>query len=155
TVRLLVDHAGELPQPDGDLALADAYQAANDLPHATEYYQRVYYYYPSGDAAIRAAAALLTLRDTMGAAYPPPSAAMRLRRGDRLLEMRDYAGARAEFQTMAPDLVGIDRDRALARVGSTELWRGQVRPALEYLRGLQFAESDADAERLYYITECA
>ena len=73
-VRLLRDHYAELPQPEGDVTLADCYQAANDLPHAAEFYQRVYYHYLTGAAASRAAAALLTLKDAMGAAIrrPPP-----------------------------------------------------------------------------------
>ena len=57
-VRLLRDHYAELPQPEGDVTLADCYQAANDLPHAAEFYQRVYYHYLTGAAASRAAAAL-------------------------------------------------------------------------------------------------
>src|SRR5260370_30734182 len=43
--RLLSDHYAELSQPEGDVTLADCYQAANDLPHAAEFYQRVYYNY--------------------------------------------------------------------------------------------------------------
>jgi hypothetical protein len=60
-VRLLREHYAELPQPEGDVTLADCYQAANDLAHAAEFYQRVYYHYLSGAAASRSAAALLTL----------------------------------------------------------------------------------------------
>ena len=33
-VRLLRERYAELPQPEGDVTLADCYQAANDLPHA-------------------------------------------------------------------------------------------------------------------------
>src|SRR4051812_24209026 len=58
-VQLLRDHYAELPQPDGDVALAEAYQVSGDLPHAVEFYQRVFYQYVSGDAVGRAAAALL------------------------------------------------------------------------------------------------
>ena len=85
-VRLLREHYAELPQPEGDVTLADCYQAANDLPHAAEFYQRVYYHYLTGAAASRAAVALLTLKDTMGAGYPPPGAAQLLHRADRLME---------------------------------------------------------------------
>ena len=45
--RMLREHYADLPQPDGDLALAMAYEAARDLPHAAQYYQRVYYEYPT------------------------------------------------------------------------------------------------------------
>jgi len=50
-VRLLREHYAELPQPEGDVTLGDCYQAADDLAHAAEYYQRVYYHYLSGAAA--------------------------------------------------------------------------------------------------------
>ena len=55
---MLLDHYAELPQPDGDLPLADAYQAAGDLASAAKVYQRVYSQYLSGEAASRSAAAL-------------------------------------------------------------------------------------------------
>ena len=41
-IRMLRARYAELPQPDGGLALAGAYEAARDLPHAVESYQRVY-----------------------------------------------------------------------------------------------------------------
>ncbi len=71
-VRLIRDHYTDLPQPETDVTLADCYQAANDLKHAAEFYQRVYYHYLTGAAAARAAAALLTLKDSLGADFPPP-----------------------------------------------------------------------------------
>ena len=154
-VRLLRDHYTELPQPLGDLALAEAYQGAGDPARAAEFFQRVYYQYPGGDAAAKSAAALSALREAMGTAYPPPPSEMMLRRADRLLEQRDYAGARAEFQKLANQLSGISRDRALVRVGTVDLLRGQATAALTYLRGLGLAESEADAERLYEVVEAA
>ena len=51
SVRVLREHYAELPQPEGDVTLADCYQAADDLPHAAEFYQRVYYQYLTGDAS--------------------------------------------------------------------------------------------------------
>src|SRR3954447_14516833 len=35
-VALLREHYADLPQPEGDITLADCYQAANDLPRAVE-----------------------------------------------------------------------------------------------------------------------
>src|ERR1022692_1801931 len=39
-VRLLREHYAELPQPEGDVTLADCYQAANLLAQAAEFYDR-------------------------------------------------------------------------------------------------------------------
>jgi soluble lytic murein transglycosylase len=154
-VRLLREHYAELPQPEGDVTLADCYQAGNDLAHAAEFYQRVYYHYLSGAAASRAAAALLTLKDTMGSGYPPPGAAQLLHRGDRLMEAQEYALARKEYQATAAQAGGAGRDQALVGVGAADYLAGKTALAWPYLRGLEVADPEAAAERLYYLAECA
>ena len=154
-VRLLREHYGELPQPEGDVTLGDCYQAANDLAHAAEYYQRVYYHYLSGAAASRAAAALLTLKDAMGSGYPAPAPGQLLHRADRLLEAQEYAEARAEYQAAAAQSRGVERDQALVRVGAADYLAGKTALAWPYLQGLEVGGSEAAAERLYYLAECA
>ena len=154
-VRLLREHYAELPQPEGDVTLADCYQAANLLAQAAEFYQKVYYHYLSGAAALRAAAALITLKDTMGSAYPPPGAAQRLHRADRLMEAKDYAQARKEYQAVAAQAGDVERDQALVGVGAADFLAGKTALAWPYLRDLPVAESAAAAERLYYLAECA
>jgi soluble lytic murein transglycosylase len=153
--RLLREHYGALPQPEGDINLADCYQAAGDQPHAADFYQRVYYDRISGDAAALAAAALIALKDTMGAAYPQPLPQQRLRRADLLLEAREYPEARREFETLALELVGLERDQARVRIGATEFLSGNRASADAYLRGLEIGESEAGAERLFYMEEIA
>ena len=154
-IRMLRDHSAELPQPDGDLALATAYEAARDLPRAVEYYQRVYYGYPVGDPATRAAAALLALRDSMGASYPPPTPQQMIARGNQLLARREYTQARSEFQALVPQLAGAERDRARVGVGAANYLNGDVSSAYQYLRSLEVSDAQADAQRLYYLVECA
>jgi peptidoglycan lytic transglycosylase len=154
-VRLLRDHYAELPQPEGDVTLADCYQAANDLPHAAEFYQRVYYHYLSGAAASRAAVALITLKDAMGASYPSPGAAQLLHRADRLMEASEYTQARNEYEGVAAQAGGVEHDQALVRIGAADYLAGKTAPAWTYLRGLDVADSEAAAERLYYLVECA
>ena len=156
---MLREHYADLPQPDGDLALAMAYEGARDPAHAAQYYQRVYYEYPTGDAATRAAAALINLRDSMGAAYPAPAPEARVERGHKLLAQHEYALARSEFQALAPQLSGEARDRARVGIGAAEFLAGDVAAAYSHLRALEIsggdAHSEANAERLYYIVECA
>ena len=154
-VRLLREHYAELPQPEGDVTLADCYQAANDLAHAAEFYQRVYYHYLSGAAASRAAAALLTLKDAMGSGYPLPAPAQLLHRADRLMEAQEYAQARKEYQAAAEQARGVERGQALVRVGAADYLAGKTALAWPYLQGLDVADSEAAAERLYYLAECA
>jgi soluble lytic murein transglycosylase len=154
-VRLLRDHYAELPQPEGDVTLGDCYQAANLLAQAAEFYQKVYYHNLSGAAAMRAAGALITLKDTMGSAYPPPGAAQRLHRADRLMEAQEYAQARNEYQAVAAETGGVEHDQALVRIGAADFLDGKTPLAWRYLRDLAVAESPAAAERLYYLAECA
>jgi soluble lytic murein transglycosylase len=154
-VRLLREHYSALPQPDGDINLADCYQAAGDLAHAADFYQRVYYERISGDATARAAAALITLKDTMGAAYPEPLPQQRLRRAELLLEAHEYPEARREYETLAPELIGLERDRARVGIGAADFLGGDQVAAYPYLRGLELGESEADAERLFYLEEIA
>jgi soluble lytic murein transglycosylase len=154
-VRRLRAHYAELPQPEGDVTLADCYQAAGEPAHAADFYQRVYFRYVSGDAAARAAAALILLQNAMGAAYPQPLPAQRLQRADRLLEAGEYREARAAYQELAMELTGLEREQARVRLGVTDFRNGNTATAYPYLRGLELAEPEADAERLFYLEECA
>ncbi len=154
-IRMLRESYGALPQPDGDLALAVACQAARDLPRAAQYYQRVYFEHPSGDPANRAAAALIALHDEMGAAYPAPSPQLMLERARRLLAQHDYPLARREFESLAQQLDGPARDRARVGMGAADYLSGAVAAAYSYLRPLQVSDPEAAAERLYYLAECA
>ena len=156
---MLRERYADLPQPDGDLALAMAYEAARDLPHAAQYYQRVYYSYPTWDAATRAAAALIVLRDAMGATYPAPSPQAMVERGRQLLAQREYTRARSEFEALVPQLDGPERDQARVGIAAAQYLAGDVAAAYSRLRALDFSGAEAhgevEAERLYYLTECA
>jgi soluble lytic murein transglycosylase len=152
-VAILREHYGDLPQPDGDLTLADAYREAGDLAHAAEFYQRVFHRYVSGEPAERSAAALLALVQLMGADYPAPLPQQELQRADRLLEARQYAAARSAYESLIDRLVGPDRDLARVRVGAADLAAGKPGIAAPYLRALEIADSEADAERLHHLAE--
>jgi soluble lytic murein transglycosylase len=154
-IRVLREHYPALPQPEGDLRMADCYQASSDLPRAAEFYQRVYYQYLTGDAANLAAGALVALRDAMGAAYPQPSPQLMLRRADKLTEIREYAKARAEYAGPLAQIQGLEGEQARVRIGAADYFKGKTSAAATYLRGLGLAAPEADAERWYYLEECA
>lgn len=154
-IRLLREQYSQLPEPDGNLALAMAYEAEHDLPHAAEYYLRVYYEYPASDQASRADAALVALRRTMGASCPGPSVEQMIGRANKFLAQGDYPRARSEFQNLIPQLSGPERDRARVGAGAAQYLNGDVSAAYQYLRSLGLSDPGADAERLYYIVECA
>ena len=154
-VRLLRAKYAALPQPDGGLALAAAYQAAGNPAQAAAYYQQVYYGYPFGEAAVSAARALAVLRDTMAASYPQPSGSLLLSRADKILEAREYIRARGEYRALVPRLEGLAREQARVRAGAADLLGGNAAVAYRYLRELPVTVPEADAERLYYLVECA
>lgn len=153
-VRLLREHYAELPQPEGDLALGDCYQAARDLPRAAEFYNRVYSSRISGDASLRAAAGLVALRDVMGAAFPEPLPSQSLLRAGLLAAASDFVRARSAYQEVAQGPPSLERDQALVRAAYVDFPNGRVSAACAALRGLNLAPSEADAERLYYLAEC-
>ena len=147
-IQVLLSHYSDLPQPEGDLNLADCYLAANQLPAAADYYQRVYYSYVTGDACSRAAAGIAALKDRMGGEFPKPARALALRHAGLLMDSHDYVKAKAEYSALDGDL---------ARVGAAaaDFLRGETKSAWPYLRDLSLPEGEADAQRLYYLTECA
>jgi len=153
-VKFLRDHYAELPQPDGDINLADCYLAAGDQSRAIETYQRIVSQYLTGDAAARATVALAGFKDGMGAAYPQPAPVLRLHHADRLLETRALRQARTEYHELAGELSGLERDQARVRIGETDYLDGRAATAYPYLRELELPKSEADAERLAYLVEC-
>ncbi len=154
-IKILREHYADLPQPDADLALATAYEAAHDLPNAAAYYQRVYYQFPTGDQSIRAAAALLTLSEKMGASYPTPQSRQLVDRANKLLTQHEYTRAKSEFQALVSQLAGPERDLVRVGIGAADYANGDVAAAYSYLRSLEVSDAEAGAERLYYIVECA
>lgn len=154
-IQYLREHYSSLPQPDGDLALATAYEAVRDTGNAATCYQRVYYHFPATEAAARASDALKVLRETMAASYPQASPAEILDRGEKWMLAREYAKARIEFELMAPRLTGLYRDLARVRAGRAWYAEGDVSSAYRYLKALRVEPSAAAAERLYWLTECA
>ena len=153
-VQLLLDHYSELPQPEGDLLLAASYQFAGDPGHSAEYYQRVFYTARAADAAAKAGAALTLLKQSMGGAYPQPSPQLLLTHADRLSAARDYIRARAEYQLIAQKS-GLEGEHARVRIGVVDYLSSKTAIARTWLRGLALSQPEADAERLYYLAECA
>jgi len=154
-VQLLRTHYSELPQPDGALTLADCYLAAGDAGSATDFLERTNAQYVSGDAAARAAAALRAVQDRMGAAFPQPLPQQALHRADRLLETRQYDLAAIEYQSAADRLTGTEREQALVRANAAQFLNGSSNAACDALGGLTLSAGEADAERIFYIAECA
>jgi len=154
-VRLLRQYYSQLTQPAGDALLAGCYRASSDLASAAVYYQRVYYLYPASGEAEQASTMLSELKRALGDLYPPPTSDALFRRTDKLAQAGEYRRARAEYEAMLASAAGPDRDVARVRIGVLDFLAYQTDSAYRYLSGLNVSAPEADAERLYYILECA
>jgi len=154
-VRILREHYAQLAQPAGDALLAACYRAAADLASAVAYYQRVYYQFPLSVEAEQAEAALSALKSTLGDLFPPPTTQAMFQRADKLAQGGDYRRARNEYEAMLTSAAGPDRETARVRLGVIEFLTYQTDSAYQYFNTLEVASPEADAERLYYIAECA
>ncbi len=154
-LEILRQHYSALPQPLGDLAMADAFAAANDLISAAIYNQRVYYSYPTSAESAQADANLARLRDQLGDNYPPAMPNAMLGRALKLLSTCNAARARKELETIIPQLGGTERDVARVRIGVAEYEAKDTLRAEQYLASLEGLAPDADAERLSYLVMAA
>ncbi len=154
-VRILREYYAQLAQPAGDALLAACYRAVPDLASAAAYCQRVYYQFPLSAEADQAGLALSGLKGTLGDLFPPPTTQAMFQRADKLAQGGDYRRARIEYEAMLTSAAGPDRETARVRLGVIEFLTYQTDSAYSYFSALAVASPEADAERLYYIAECA
>jgi len=154
-IDVLREYYARLPQPAGDKLLAECYRASADLASAAVFYQQVYYRYPLSPEAAEAAPALSELKSTLGELYPPPTTQAMFERAGILGRGGDIRHARAEYQGMLPAVAGPDRELVRVRLGELDYYSTETTSAYSYLRGLEIASPEADAERLYFLAECA
>jgi soluble lytic murein transglycosylase len=144
-----------LPQPDGDFALGLAYEALGEKPPAALSYEKVYYGSPNTDLAAQSWTAMERLRADLGRDFPAPPARQRLDRCAKWLDAKEYAEARLEYAALADSLTGPEKDEAKVGIGVADYLKGDTNAAFRYLESLATADPEADAKRLYYLTEAA
>ena len=154
-VDLMRRYAGLLPLPEGLAVKAQLEQAAGMLSAAAATWQEIYYGYPVSPEAQQAAAALARLKRRLGDRYPPVTAEAMFRRVDKLIRARRHLTARRELQEMTTTLGGADRDRARVWLGKARHVRRHDTVAYRWLKSLKVTDSEADAERLYYLLAAA
>lgn len=150
-LELIKKYFERIPEPQADLLLARTFDATGDLPQAAEYYQRVYYGYPTSKEAADAANALVDIKGRLGDAYPPPMPTAMLERAQKLFDAKNAAAARVELAAAIPQLGGAQLDVARVRLGVADFLGNNPRAAFEYLVALKVDDPEADAERLSYI----
>lgn len=150
-VDILRKNYATLPQPAGDLAMASAFTAADDAINAVVYHQRVYYGYPMSAEAAQSEAELKKLRDALGEKYPPAMPNAMLGRAVKLMEAKQYAKARAELESLVPQLGGAENDLARVRISVADYNLRETARAHRALASLEVSTPEADAERLHYL----
>ena len=154
-VEILRQHYATLPQPQGDLAMANAFEAAGDRVSAAVYFQRVYYGFPVSQEAAQAESEMAELGAQMGAEYPPAMPDAMLGRAFKLLNAGSYVRAKRELESILPDLGGAERDLARVRIGVADYNEKETLRAEKYLESLHVDSAEPDAERLSYLVQCA
>ncbi|MDP9053324.1 MAG: transglycosylase SLT domain-containing protein, partial [Acidobacteriota bacterium] len=144
-----------LPQPDGDFALGLAYEALAEQQQASLSYERVYYGWPNTDLAAQSSTAIERLRMALGRDFPSAPPRQQLDRCEKWIAAKEYVKARQEYVALAGTLTGTEKDEARAGIGATEYLGGNAPQAIHDLKALHLSRSEADAQRLYYLTEAA
>lgn len=152
---LIRKYFDQIPEPQRDLLLARCLQANGDLPQAAEYFQRVYYGYPSAPEATDAANALVDVKQKLGDSFPPPMPAQLLERAQKLFDANNPAAAKIELAAAINQLGGAERDLARVRLGVADFLAGNNGAAFQYLSALKVDDPEADAERLCYLIRVA
>jgi len=154
-VDILRAHYAALAQPQGDLAMANAFEAAGDRVSAAVYFQRVYYGFPVSAEAAQAETEMTKLRADLGSSYPPAMPDAMLGRAFKLLNAGASARAKKELESILGDLGGAERDLARVRIGVADYNLKQTLAAQKYFESLEVSSPEPDAERLSYLVLCA
>jgi soluble lytic murein transglycosylase len=144
---LVDEHLSDLTPEQADLLLARAYAAEGNAAAAAAHYQKIYIEHPFSPEASDAEAALAGT-----GALPAPA---RLARAFKLIDGGDYARAHKELTALLPELSGADLDLARVRIGAAQYLAGEYKPAYQHLTSFQSTTAEPEAERLYYLVQCA
>ena len=146
-VALVEQHLADLNEQQSDLLLARAYAAQGNAVAAAAHYQKIYIEHPLSAEASDAEAALPN--------YPALAPAALLARALKLIDGGDYTRARKELASLLPRLSAADVDLARVRMGAAQYLAGEYKPAYQHLSSFQATTTEAEAERLYYLVQCA
>jgi soluble lytic murein transglycosylase len=146
-LELVQKHLTDFPVPQAELLLARSYEADGNRDTAAAHYQKIYIEYPLSNEASDAQAAL--------SGYPAPDTQSLFARGLKLVDGGDYDRARKELMALLPLLSGANHDLARVRIGAARHLAREDKLAYDYLASFQASSSEAEAERLFYLMECA
>lgn len=135
-----------LPQPEGDLLLGQASEAAGNLASAAAWYQQVYFRFPLSKDAPEAENAIARLRIALGPGFPPALPKSVLDRAEIVRKAGMTAQARTELLAAAAQFHGPERELALVRANFYDY---------QALAVIRVENSAIDAERIYLMHAAA
>ncbi len=135
------------------LERARANEAAHHTVAAAKDYQTIYYKFPLADEAHDAGIALPRLNKQLHNEFPYATGEMQDQRALAFYEAHKWKEARAEYEKLASmlkDPGNPTRQRALVRIAEC---RQHPKPAIKLLASLNVSDPEADAERLYTLSQ--
>lgn len=135
------------------LVRARAHEAARKLVPAAKDYQTLFYKHPLSDEAKEAGVALPRLNRELRSEFPYATGELQDQRAEAFYDAHKWKEARAEYEkltTILKDPANPIRQRALVRAAES---RQHPKPAPSLLANLKLTDSEADAERLYHLSQ--
>jgi soluble lytic murein transglycosylase len=132
---------------------ARAHESARRLSEAVRDYQTVYYKFPMSDESKDAALALPRLNKQLGKEFPYATADLQDGRAEIFYDAHKWKEARVEYEKLAAilkDPANPTRQRALVRAAES---RQHPKAAPNLLAKLNTSDSEADAERLFHLSQ--
>jgi len=152
-VEALEAYSATSSKPPLLLERAQAYKATHQTARAAKDYQILFYKYPLSDEGKAAATALPALTKSLGKEYPYPGVELQEQRAQAFFDARKWREARTEFeklQGMLHDSANPHRQLAQLRIAEA---RVQLRGPALLVSSLALTDFDADAERLYALSQ--
>ncbi len=132
---------------------ARAHESARKLSDAVKDYQTLYYKFPLSDESKDAALALPRLNKQLGKEFPYAAADLQDGRAEIFYDAHKWKEARVEYEKLAAmlkDPANPTRQRALVRAAES---RQHPKAAPYLLANLKTSDSEADAERLFHLSQ--
>jgi soluble lytic murein transglycosylase len=140
-------------KPDLLFERARANEAAHHTVAAAKDYQAIYYKFPLADEAHDAGIALPRLNKQLHNEFPYATGEMQDQRALGFYEAHKWKEARTEYEkltSMLKDPGNPTRQRALVRIAEC---RQHPKPAIKLLASLNVSDPEADAERIYTLSQ--
>ncbi len=135
------------------LERARANEAAHHVVAAVKDYQTIYYKFPMADEAHDAGIALPRLNKQLHSEFPYATGEMQDQRAQEFYDAHKWKEARAEYEKLTSilkDPGNPTRQRALVRIAEC---RQHPKPSIKLLTSLNVSDPEADAERLYTLSQ--